>query len=86
VRADKCWGVYHGPDLYTCFTGIFLHDPTCMAALLDPSLFTFRKGAVRVETKGRCVGHTLLDYGLKKYVAIPLELMMRCHNLASADN
>ncbi len=48
-------------------TGIFLHDPTCMAALLDPSLFTYKTGALRVETKGICVGHTLLDMGLKKY-------------------
>lgn len=62
------------PDLHSFLilnflAGIFLHDPTCMAALLDPSLFTFRKGAVRVETVGRCVGHTILDYGLKQYVA-----------------
>ncbi|CAK9232924.1 unnamed protein product [Sphagnum jensenii] len=48
--------------------GIFLHDPTCMAALLDPSLFTYKTGALRVETKGICVGHTLLDLGLKNWV------------------
>lgn len=48
--------------------GIFLHDPTCMVAVIDPSLFTFRKGTVRVETSGICAGHTLLDLGLKKWL------------------
>eukprot|EP00250_Pteridium_aquilinum_P010391 c19353_g1_i1 orf=103-1137(-) len=47
--------------------GIFLHDPGCLAALLDPNLFTYRKGALRVETQGICTGHTLLDLGLKKW-------------------
>lgn len=37
-------------------------------ALVKPDLFTFKKGVVRVETQGICVGHTLLDQGLKKYV------------------
>ncbi|KAL3675421.1 hypothetical protein R1sor_025369 [Riccia sorocarpa] len=45
--------------------GIFLHDPTCMAAVLDPSLVTYRTGVVRVETQGICAGLTLLDMGLK---------------------
>ena len=62
---DGGYGVTH---VLIHFTGIFLHDPTCLAALLDPTLFTFKKGAVRVETEGLCVGHTLLDLGLKKYV------------------
>ncbi|ERN13083.1 probable uridine nucleosidase 1 [Amborella trichopoda] len=47
--------------------GIFLHDPVCFAALVQPELFTFRKGVVRVETQGICVGHTLMDQGLKKW-------------------
>lgn len=47
--------------------GIFLHDPVCFAALLRPDLFSFRKGVVRVETQGICVGHTLMDQGLKKW-------------------
>jgi uridine nucleosidase len=64
----ECCRFYHQWHIESDhFDGIFLHDPTCMAALLDPSLFTFRKGAVRVETVGRCVGHTILDYGLKNW-------------------
>lgn len=49
------------------FEGIFLHDPTCLAAVLDPNLFTYKMGALRVETQGICTGHTLLDLGLKKW-------------------
>ncbi|KAJ4970514.1 hypothetical protein NE237_003613 [Protea cynaroides] len=47
--------------------GIFPHDPVCFAALVRPDLFTFKKGVVRVETQGICVGHTIMDQGLKKW-------------------
>ncbi|KAK1426013.1 hypothetical protein QVD17_14680 [Tagetes erecta] len=47
--------------------GIFLHDPVCFVALIRPDLFTFKKGVVRVETQGLCVGHTLMDQGLKSW-------------------
>ncbi|XP_073151332.1 uridine nucleosidase 1 [Henckelia pumila] len=49
------------------FNGIFLHDPVSFVALVRPDLFTFKKGVVRVETQGICVGHTLMDQGLKKW-------------------
>jgi len=45
----------------------FLHDPVSFAALVRPDLFTFRKGVARFETQGICIGHTLMDQGLKKY-------------------
>lgn len=45
--------------------GIFLHDPVSFTALVRPDLFTYKKGVVRVETQGICVGHTLMDQGLK---------------------
>ncbi|KAL0347070.1 UNVERIFIED_CONTAM: Uridine nucleosidase 1 [Sesamum calycinum] len=47
--------------------GIFLHDPVSFVVLVRPDLFTFKKGVVRVETQGICVGHTLMDQGLKKW-------------------
>lgn len=47
--------------------GIYLHDPSCMVALLNPSLFTWKSGAVRVETQGICRGLTILDLGLKNW-------------------
>ncbi|KAI7725709.1 hypothetical protein M8C21_018154 [Ambrosia artemisiifolia] len=49
--------------------GIFLHDPVSFVALIRPDLFTFKNGVVRVETQGLCVGHTLMDQGLKRYVS-----------------
>ena len=48
-------------------SGIFLHDPVSFVAVVRPDLFTYKKGVVRVETQGFCVGHTLMDQGLKKY-------------------
>ncbi|KAJ9695164.1 hypothetical protein PVL29_010584 [Vitis rotundifolia] len=45
--------------------GIFLHDPVSFAALVRPDLFTYKEGVVRVETQGICLGHTLMDQGLK---------------------
>ncbi|WCJ34336.1 Pyrimidine-specific ribonucleoside hydrolase RihA [Euphorbia peplus] len=47
--------------------GIFLHDPVSFVALVRPDLFTYKKGVVRVETQGICVGHTLMDQGLKQW-------------------
>lgn len=49
--------------------GIFLHDPVSFVALVRPDLFTYKSGVVRVETQGICVGHTLMDQGLKKWNA-----------------
>ncbi|GAV66089.1 IU_nuc_hydro domain-containing protein/TFIID_20kDa domain-containing protein [Cephalotus follicularis] len=49
--------------------GIFLHDPVSYVALVRPDLFSYKKGVVRVETQGICVGHTLMDQGLKKWNA-----------------
>lgn len=47
--------------------GIFLHDPVSFVALVRPDLFKYKKGVVRVETQGICIGHTLMDQGLKKW-------------------
>ncbi|XVF76236.1 hypothetical protein PTKIN_Ptkin13bG0250000 [Pterospermum kingtungense] len=47
--------------------GIFLHDPVSFVALVRPDLFTYKKGVVRVETQGICIGHTLMDQGLKRW-------------------
>ncbi|XP_010271714.1 PREDICTED: uridine nucleosidase 1-like isoform X2 [Nelumbo nucifera] len=49
--------------------GIFLHDPVSFVALVRPDLFTYKEGVVRVETQGICVGHTLMDQGLKRWNA-----------------
>ncbi|XP_076928700.1 uridine nucleosidase 1-like [Bidens hawaiensis] len=47
--------------------GIYLHDPVSFVVLVRPDLFTYKKGVVPVETQGICVGHTLMDQGLKRW-------------------
>nr|DAD48597.1 TPA_asm: hypothetical protein HUJ06_018534 [Nelumbo nucifera] len=54
--------------------GIFLHDPASFVALIKPDLFTYKKGVVRVETQGICLGHTLMDQGLKRYIQANISL------------
>ncbi|EFJ14793.1 hypothetical protein SELMODRAFT_180819 [Selaginella moellendorffii] len=49
------------------FDGIYVHGPTCLAALIAPSYFSYKSGALRVETLGVCRGYTLFDMGLKKW-------------------
>jgi len=48
----------------------FLNDQVSFVALVRPDLFTYKKGVVRVETKGICEGLTLMDQGLKQSVAM----------------
>ena len=46
--------------------GIYLHDPTALVAVLQPQLFGWTDGAVRVATDGVARGKTLMDVGTKK--------------------
>ena len=39
--------------------GCHVHDPSAIAYVIDPALFTLRKGPVRVITEGPAIGHTL---------------------------
>jgi uridine nucleosidase len=48
------------------YAGIFVHDPSAMTAAIDPSLFSWKEGVVRVAETGLCKGHTLLDMGTKR--------------------
>ncbi|CAI5482167.1 unnamed protein product [Closterium sp. Yama58-4] len=47
--------------------GIFLHDACAVAAIVAPSLFSFKRGSVRVESTGVGRGCTLMDYSLKNW-------------------
>jgi uridine nucleosidase len=40
---------------------IHTHDPSCLAYLLDPSLYTVQSLPMYVETYGHCVGQTIPD-------------------------
>ncbi|XP_042516775.1 probable uridine nucleosidase 2 [Macadamia integrifolia] len=45
--------------------GVYLHDPTTVLAAVNPSLFTFAEGVVRVQTNGITRGITIF-YNKKK--------------------
>ncbi|XP_041001423.1 probable uridine nucleosidase 2 [Juglans microcarpa x Juglans regia] len=47
--------------------GVFLHDPTTLLAAVDPSLMTYAKGVVRVQTSGITRGLTLLHNTQKRF-------------------
>jgi len=40
--------------------GFYVHDPSAVAYLVDPSLFTIKRGPVRVVTEGIAIGETIL--------------------------
>ena len=48
------------------FAGVYLHDPTALVAALDPSLFTYSEGVVRVQLDGICKGMTILNSSKKR--------------------
>ena len=47
--------------------GVYMHDPLALAAVLEPTLFDWREGAVRVLTDGIARGASLMDVGAKKW-------------------
>ncbi|AES60050.2 probable uridine nucleosidase 2 [Medicago truncatula] len=47
--------------------GIYLHDPTALLAVVDPSLVTFTEGVVRVQTNGITRGLTILENKQKRF-------------------
>lgn len=40
--------------------GFFVHDPSAVIYLIDPSIFTVRQGPVRVATEGIAIGETIM--------------------------
>lgn len=56
---------YHH-DAYST-KGVYLHDPTALLAAIDPSLFTFSEGSVRVQTTGITRGLTLFYNKQKRF-------------------
>jgi inosine-uridine nucleoside N-ribohydrolase len=65
-----CWSICQFYKAYHARTvgldGIFLHDPTALAAVLAPQAFGWTDGAVRVACDGLSRGKTLMDAGTKK--------------------
>ncbi|CAH9128513.1 unnamed protein product [Cuscuta epithymum] len=59
---------YHH-DAYN-IKGVYLHDPTTMLLAVDPSLFTYTEGVVRVQTTGITRGLTLFYNKQKRFAEV----------------
>ncbi|XP_047335312.1 probable uridine nucleosidase 2 [Impatiens glandulifera] len=59
---------YHH-DAYN-IKGVYLHDPTTILAAVNPSLFTFAEGVVRVQTVGISRGLTLFYNKQKRFAEV----------------
>jgi len=46
---------------------VYVHDPAALAAVLQPSLFTWRPGQIRVLTESVARGMSVMDTGLKRW-------------------
>ncbi|KAJ4723908.1 Inosine/uridine-preferring nucleoside hydrolase [Melia azedarach] len=53
-----------------CTRGVYLHDPTALLVAVNPSLFTYTEGVVRVQTSGITRGLTLLYNKQKRFEEI----------------
>lgn len=47
--------------------GCHVHDPSAIAYIIDPALFTLRDGPVRVVTEGPAIGHTLQKFDGRRH-------------------
>ncbi|PSW06581.1 nucleoside hydrolase [Photobacterium lipolyticum] len=47
--------------------GCHVHDPSAIAYVIDPALFTLRQGPVRVVTDGPAEGHTIQKFDTRTY-------------------
>jgi inosine-uridine nucleoside N-ribohydrolase len=59
-RIQPCYQEFHD-QVYGLKGAIHTHDPSVVAYLLDPELFTCEQMRVYVETEGRCIGKTIAD-------------------------
>jgi inosine-uridine nucleoside N-ribohydrolase len=56
---------------YYGLAGFHTHDPSAIAYVIDPTLFTVERGPVRVITEGVAAGQTLLDRWQRWYGTNP---------------
>ncbi|GAB2265476.1 Probable uridine nucleosidase 2 [Dionaea muscipula] len=59
---------YH-QDTYN-MKGVYLHDPATILAAINPSLFTYTEGVVRVQTNGITRGLTILYNKQKRFAEV----------------
>ncbi|WP_019613827.1 nucleoside hydrolase [Psychromonas ossibalaenae] len=48
--------------------GCHVHDPSAIAYVINPQLFTMRRGPVRVVTEGPAAGYTIQKFEQRKYM------------------
>ena len=64
--------------------GCHVHDPSAIAYVIDPTLFTLREGPVRVINEGPAIGHTLQKFDGKSHpttagpIIVPSRSGWRC--------
>ncbi|XP_022974001.1 probable uridine nucleosidase 2 [Cucurbita maxima] len=64
----KILDIYFSYHRYAYETkGVYLHDPATVLAAVDPSLFTYTEGVVRVQTTGITRGLTILYNNKKRF-------------------
>lgn len=59
-QIQPCYQQFHH-QIYGLNGAFHLHDPSVIAYLLEPQLFTCLESPVYVETSGRCIGKTIAD-------------------------
>ncbi|WEK51412.1 MAG: nucleoside hydrolase [Candidatus Kaistia colombiensis] len=70
-----CWDISRVyEDFYRAATGIdgiFVHDSSAVAYLLDPSLFATRSGPIKVVTEGIAIGQTIQKPSTRSFPPTP---------------
>jgi len=51
--------------------GLYTHDPSTIAYLIQPTLFKTVKGEIRVNTEGVGMGQTIMNSGINSYFETP---------------
>lgn len=51
--------------------GLYTHDPSTIAYLIQPALFKTVQGEIRVNTEGVGMGQTIMNYGINPYFETP---------------
>ncbi|MCL1124406.1 nucleoside hydrolase [Shewanella surugensis] len=61
-------------EFYAQITGshsCHVHDPSAIAYVISPSLFTFREGPINAITSGPAIGHTIQKFDQQQYMNDP---------------
>lgn len=72
-----CYQAFHN-KIYGGNGSFHVHDPSVIAYLLAPELYTYKKMPIYVETEGKCIGKTVGDphkqWGDRHETNVPLDV------------